>query len=291
MPFLYGEKFKNKLNECNSLQVQRSKKEGHRERVFLYSLNRGSITLEAAIALPIFLLTVISIIYFIVIMNLQINLQIKIEECARKIAKNEYITHHISGYTILSLRSDLMSNDFNKYLDKTSIVNGAKGISLIRSSFNNNKGIIDIVLDYKIKVPFIPGENMILNFAQRCRFKTWIGSEIKQESEEENKQIVYVTLTGTVYHSNRNCSHLNLSIKKCDINKLNLMRNENGGIYKQCLLCKRINNSQSQYVYITESGDSWHKDIGCSGLKRSIIAIEFSEVGDKGLCQRCKEGN
>lgn len=287
MPFVYDKN--NKILKNISLQVQKSIKLYHKKRVSLCSLQCASLTIEAAMVLPLFLLTVVSLAYFLVVLNMQMNLQINIEESAREIAQEEYVLKDIPGNSYVVLQKKLRTEEFSEYINNTFIVNGVNGLSLIQSSFHSSKGICDIVLNYKIKIPFIPDNIITLPFVQRCRFKTWIGEEItKKDTTEQN--IVYITKTGTVYHTNRECTHLNLSIRKCLYSELREARNENGGIYHSCSLCDESISLNPGYVYITDSGDKWHTSITCSGLKRDVIEIDIKEVGERGLCQRCKEG-
>lgn len=288
MSFIYAN-LKNNLKKCYSLQVQKSNKENHGKRASLYSTEKGSFTIEAAIVLPMFLLIIISIMYFIVIMNIQFNIQYKIEETARKIARQEYLTDDLPGYSLVTLRGDILTSDFINYLNTTSIIDGADGVSLIMSSVNSKKAIFDIVLSYKIRIPLVPDEAVVLPFIQRCRFKTWTGSKISKDETED--EMVFITETGQVYHTNRDCTHLKLSIKKCPTKDLEDMRNHNGGIYHKCSICKNTQPLDPDYIYITNEGDRWHNSTECSGLKRTIKEIKASEIGARKLCSRCKGGD
>lgn len=287
MPFVYGNKEDKKIKKDTSLQVQKSRKKDHKERASLCSCQKASLTLEAALVLPPFVLILLSLLYFFVIMDIHMNLQIKLEEGARKIAKEEYLTQDITGYSYFSLKNTLFDKKFEQYLNKTAIAGGAEGISLIHSSFFSNRGVIDIVIDYRIKIPLISEKWRDFSFVQRCRFKTWIGNSLTQDALE-NQEVVYITETGSVYHTNRNCTHLNLSIKKCSINDLENLRNENGGIYHICELCGKKAEEEAGTVYITDSGIKWHSELSCSGLKRNIIEISISEIGTRQICRRCK---
>ena len=40
-------------------------------------------------------------------------------------------------------------------------------------------------------------------------------------------------------------------------------------------------------LYITNQGDCYHKDLGCSGIKRTVRMIRLSEVGTRRPCSRC----
>ena len=51
--------------------------------------------------------------------------------------------------------------------------------------------------------------------------------------------MVYVTVSGSVYHKKLNCSHLNLSVTKVSGGNVSSRRNENGEKYHACESCSR----------------------------------------------------
>lgn len=77
-----------------------------------------------------------------------------------------------------------------------------------------------------------------------------------------------------------------LSISSTTLEAVVDQRNEDGGKYYACELCGRDATSNG-VVYITESGNAYHSNLGCSGLTRSIYAVPLSEVIGKGVCSRC----
>ena len=40
-------------------------------------------------------------------------------------------------------------------------------------------------------------------------------------------------------------------------------------------------------VYITDYGDVYHEEIGCSGLKRTVYLVEIEKVGQRQPCGKC----
>ncbi len=50
-------------------------------------------------------------------------------------------------------------------------------------------------------------------------------------------EYVFVTETGTVYHRREDCTYLELSINRVDRSEIPLMRNKSGGNYYQCEIC------------------------------------------------------
>ena len=53
-------------------------------------------------------------------------------------------------------------------------------------------------------------------------------------SGEEQEEYVYITENGTVYHRERNCTHLTLSIELAGKDEVGQLRNESGGKYYPC---------------------------------------------------------
>ena len=266
-----------KLNEKEdvSLQVQKLLK----KRALLHAFSDGNLTLEAAMALPLFLLVVSAIMYFLVIIHVQLNIQIKLEDIARDISKTAYITEDLSVLNYVYVKSGMLDSEFREYLNKSYITGGADGLSLIESTFFDRDGVVDIVVKYEMKIPFIPDKIVTFPCIERIYFRTWIGKDISKENENSGR-IVYITTTGTVYHTNRECTHIRLSVHQA---VYGLIKNS----YSKCHICGETPSSDSVMVYITEEGDRWHTSLSCSGLKREVIEIDIDDVGDRELCSRC----
>lgn len=285
MPFVKEEKDKNKKNG-NSLQVQKPTLEERAFATHTRSLS-GNLTLEAALVLPLFLLIILSFLYFIVILDLQFKIQIKLEEIAREAAGDHYLGEEIPGYAGIRLMSGFASEEMQQLLENSFITDGIQGIKTAGSDFFGEDGIIDYVISYEIRIPFIPDNLISLPMVQRCRFRIWNGEEIKEVGGEESER-VYVTETGTVYHLDPGCTHICLSIRGVAWQELETERNEGGGKYKKCSSCE-IEVEAGGKVYVTEEGDRWHASLSCSSLKRSVSAIDRADIGSRQLCSRCGE--
>ena len=68
--------------------------------------------------------------------------------------------------------------------------------------------------------------------------------------------------------------------------KVSQRRNDNGEKYSPCETCSRHQNP-SGTVYITGSGNRYHNDASCSGLKRTVRLVKKSQLGNMHVCSKC----
>lgn len=109
--------------------------------------------------------------------------------------------------------------------------------------------------------------------------------EQEEETEEEEEETVYITDTGKVYHRSLSCPSLKVIIRETTPGGVGKERNEAGGKYYACERCAR--GAMTEVMYITGDGDSYHYDRTCPGLKRTIMEVKLSEVGNRRECKRC----
>lgn len=298
MPFFYNSKVKYTyaaLKKCNpySLLVQKAhKKNIYRERVSSFTSNKGSVTIEAALCLPIFMTVVLVLLYFIVVVSFQNNMNGKFVNVAADIGKDIYLYDRKGialGITDADIAARLYSSDFRKYVNESMVTGGAMGINyaLSNTDYEENGGVL-LKAAYIIKIPLLIGNTKSMYFSQALFFRPWIGISIVDENHSKG-ETVYITERGTVYHTNRDCSHLQLKIKEAKMDDVSSLRNSGGGKYKPCELCIEMQPGASSIVYITDSGDRYHMNKKCSGLKRTVYEISLDDVGDRKICSRCRE--
>lgn len=300
MPFFKIKKF---IKECVSLQVSlpvssfKYKNTKIRKRVYLFT-SKGSITIEATIAIYIFLLVVLFVEGFLMLLNTEFSVQRDINNVAIKASKEMYYGDVINeAYNDNSLGKRIKKEvqnivkeesykEFIAVLEKsyltTSLIqeigsNSTKfflcdvaGINTIESSIKD--GIIDLVATYRMKMPFA---KKYVTFTQRGQIKGWNGIDIRKESN-----VVYVTPTGQVYHTTTNCPSLSIKISK-------YIYEDCKEKYKKCSLCVSEIPNAKDSVFITEDGLKYHISLRCSGLTRNIITTDLSSIGDLPECSRC----
>ena len=119
-----------------------------------------------------------------------------------------------------------------------------------------------------------------------CVVKPWTGYDVvggKNRSEEDI--LVYMTKNGSVYHKDRGCTHLSLSIQGMDFAGLEFISNKEGNSYTPCEYCGDY--GFVTLVYITNYGDRYHTTIKCRGLRRYVRSLPLSQVNGVPACQKC----
>ena len=238
--------------------------------------NKGSITVEAAIIIPIFIFAMLFIYITIESIRTKTFVYEGFAETADVLAQETYIQN---GNVVLA-NYYLQEKIDNNYLVEKRVENGIKGISFSGSNFLTSDGHLELNIKYQIKfeLPFLGDFNVKIK--EKIKQKAYIGKKNNKilQGEDVVDMYVFVAENKSVYHSSRTCSHLLLSISSSNIQQAK----ENG--YKSCDICKNFNKES---VFITQDGKKYHSEISCSGLKRTVYRKKLSEVSGLGGCSRC----
>ncbi len=265
-----------------------------KRNVSLFPSFQGSVTVESAFAVPLFLFFCIQMISLIALIELHSVLESALHQEVSKAALRAYAYEALGAQTgsaagefleALYLRERILQRAGRTYLDRSMIEGGSGGIRVLCAENSGEQDCVDVVLYYRVE-PVVD----ILGFsgftmANRCRMKAWTGYRLESKSEgETEEEMVYVTETGSVYHKSRNCTHLMLSVREVKREILETLRNAGGGKYYPCESCGEHAGGS---VYVTEEGDRYHSSFGCSRLKRTVYSIPISKAGGRGPCSRC----
>lgn len=246
-------------------------------RASVFTSMKGSITLEAAAAVPIFFFAVLCLLFLMEIMAVQTAVRSGLQYAGKQAAAKAY---PVAALMPGQIESDVVNAIGAERLER-SIVEG--GIDCSGSRMSARTGAAELSAVYRVRIPLPIFQIPLLEYEQTMRIKGWTGYE-KTGFGSEGDETVYVTETGLVYHTDYHCSHLELSIRMVNRSEVGEMRNESGGKYHACERCGR---SGAGGVYITDTGDRYHGTLSCSGLKRTVYAVPVSEVIGKGACSRC----
>ena len=261
---------------------------------------KGSITVETALVLPIFLFAVLTYLYIAEAIRFSGNTEEALHQSARQLATYSYAYEHAlagteagnllssKGLSLTVGRSMVMKHLGSDYADESPVEGGSGGISFLRSAVLDGDEIIDLMASYKIDTPFdIFGIRnfRVINRARIRAFTGYDNTRRKDSDSEEDEETVFITDHGSVYHRNINCSHLKITVRETTEADVSNERNENGGKYYACEFCG--NRKSSGRLYITGEGDRYHTTLSCPALKRGIQAVPLSAVGDRRACKTC----
>lgn len=263
----------------------------------IFSRKRGSMTLEAAFALPFFLFVVLNILFAVNIIGTQSKIGAVLHQVGNKMAFAGYAYENaVGGALPEGISSVVLSSGYARaqvifgvgsdYLADSCVKGGAGGLSFAGSSVMEKGDIIDLRVSYHVK-PFVE----LLGFdgfpmSQRYYAKAWTGYDASDSVSDMTAEdpMVYISETGIVYHLNRDCTYLNPAVETVSVDAVKNQRNESGAKYAPCGLCGAFPEGE---VYITHYGSSYHSRLNCPGLKRTIYTVPLSQVGGKGRCSKC----
>ena len=264
-------------------------------RAFFFAPLRASLTVEAALVLPLFLFCMIAVLQYGVVMGTAVKFGTALSETGIKMAVSAYVskyggdTGEVTEWIAGALSAAYAQHEVMEKAGDTSAVRNA---NMLLSSFLQEDEMIDLALTYQVNTPVgifsLPGTF----FIQRAQVRAWTGrvppdSSSGTEDSEESAEMVYVTATGTVYHTDADCTHLKLSIQSVWASQLSTYRNNSGGIYHACEKC---GTEAGSVVYITKEGNRYHSSLECSGLKRTVRQITMEEAGEMRACSKCGGG-
>lgn len=307
MPFLESRHCKLSNSTAHSLQTNLKARQGeelpHKIRLlkrvsFIFSRRRGSMTLEAAFVLPLFLFAILNILFAVNIIGTQSRMNAALHQVGNKMAfagygyraaAGENMPDGLAGIALTEgyARGKIVEYVGSSYLDQSCVKGGAGGLSFAGSSVMGEGDIIDLRVSYRVR-PFAG----LMGFdgfsvSQRYYGKAWTGYDASGSVSDFNEEdpMVYITETGTVYHLDRNCTYLNPKAETVPAESVSGRRNASGEKYAPCGFCGAITGGTE--VYITTYGNNYHRILNCPGLKRTIYTVPLSKVGARGRCSKC----
>lgn len=279
-------------------------------RTFLFSSRKGSLTLEAALVLPIYMFFLITVLYILNILHIQNVLQSAMEEAARNINSYAYVAEqfeelqdderavigsHDAGFVLtlaknqvskISIRNSFLNDRIKNIADSSYINNGYKGI-IISFGTSDFSDYVDFNISYMIKLPFLPADIFYIPVTQRCYFKPFVGTDIT-EKEGAYTEYVYVTATGSVYHTTPYCTYLNRYYDIITEDEMNVSWDTAEG-YHACPHCA-YDQPIGPASFLCPGRKVYHNRTDCAYIETFVYKIPKDQVGNKPMCSRCKKG-
>lgn len=251
-----------------------------RERVSAPGV-KASVTVEAAFAVPIFFFAVLSLIFLIELQSIRENIHAAGSNAAKQAAES---TAMIPVLNTIQFKANLINLIGEERINRSILDGGTSAISCWKSYWIPGTEEIHVIIEYKVKLPIPLLKSPSARIKDEFQVSAWNGYQ-KERMGDENGQIVYITDRGTVWHADYQCSYLQLSIQYVPYEELKDVRNEDGGRYHRCERC--VYGQAMSGVYITGYGNRYHNSLNCSSLKRTIRAVDKSEVAGRGGCSKC----
>lgn len=260
----------------------------------------ASVSLEASIAIPIFLFAFLEILSLLSYLSVYSGVLCAIKFVGdpvsvygyaydRVMEETEEVSIGESFVTSLVFSETYLDAQVKKACDgalyQNMVSGGAEGITLLGSHIDRADKEVAILAHYTVE-PLISFAGTGLRGCNYYYARFWTGYEPEQYEVAED--MVYITEHGTVYHLSRDCTHLQLSIKSIQKSDLWEARNDYGRKYSKCPMCVE-KEPAGDYYYITQRGDRYHAVLSCSGLKRTVRCVRRKEVEGWNLCNRCKQ--
>ena len=187
---------------------------------------KGSITIEAAFAIPLFLFAALCLIWMIEIQSIKIGVKQAAYSAAKSAAEDTAV---IPVLNTIKLKSDIIRLLGKERIERSIIVDGSEGISCWNSYLSSKTGEMNIHVKYEVRVPLPLFGNPSAKMEETFRIHGWTG--YGKDKKTEDSEIVYITEKQSVYHEDYHCSYLQLSIRFVPYEQLEEIRNENAGIY------------------------------------------------------------
>ncbi len=285
----------------------------------------ASMTVEAALVLPVFIFFMAEILYIYDMIRLQSSMLAALHETGTQISEYAFYTRYgmnsledtgkdstgktdaegdggvsdLSGImgtaASLTIAETFVRSSVNRYLGETwmneiCLDGGGSGISYLESSIMDGNDVVDLIADYRIK-PFLALFGL-RSFTAQSRYygHAWVGYAIGSDTNTEinksdDSEMVYVTPTGEVYHKDQHCTYLKPSIRTIDASYLDTVRSQDGSKYYACERCKP---AASGSVVITKEGNRYHSSASCTAIERNTEAISLLEAQEtRRACSKC----
>ena len=226
---------------------------GHKKRGFTGPRRRkchqavGSLTVECAFALPLYLFAVITLACYMMTIGIQVRENLSLSGKARKLAM--YAGGAGTG------TSDIWID-----LPKT--------------------------YTFQYPAALFGSQSTRIALRARVRSWTGYAGDDDASGDDGSSsgKPVYVTENREVYHTHADCTHLDLTVMRTDLSNVKNMRNAYGRRYKKC---KGFPENYSGPVYLTEKGDYYYPSSEYNSLIRHVSVTDQSECGGLSLCERC----
>lgn len=261
---------KNKKNKSEPLQARKDVSFSYKKVANVFCEEKGSMTVEAVFVLPILLFAICGIL-----------------SLGRVYSSMDKINHALQE-TGKSLALELEETSVNKYAVRrifegylTEYPGNVRGVIRIDSvKWDSKVKEWNIKISYKIGIDLPLIGNYKIDCYDEIRQKDFKGFSY-EDTVKDLGTYVYIAETESVYHTNSQCTHLNIS-KKPVLKEVA----ESLGT-SRCSHCNE--NKTGEIVFITDTGNKYHTSLMCGSLNRKVRIVREEEAKGMERCSRCQK--
>lgn len=265
----------------------------------------ASMTVEAAIVLPLFLFFFLNLSCAIELIRLHDNLEFALRDVGNRMSVYGYVLEEQGveaaksdeglweelkdvAFSYTFVKKEMVRYVGESYLQESPVVEGANGLQFWESEIFGEDDCIEIIATYRVS-PFV-GTVGFGSFCMANRYygHVWSGYRIPGVDSEQESEIVYVAENGVVYHESKNCSYLFLSVRGVSLAEARESHNTGGERYTPCMRCFKEENL-TETVYITEDGENIHCRKDCGSLRRTVYTLAREDAKKYRACGRCAQ--
>ena len=246
------------------------------------STKKGSITVEAAIILPMFIIAVLTISYTIKL--------IEAEECVINGVADE--ARHVAAYAYIEKTGLGVKPRIEKRVkaDKAAESFAVKRLGYLYSDFNNT-GLISIDMTYTVKNRMPVKMRGDFHRKTGILFRGFVGRDNKgqifsfdmMQAADDGTTVWVFPVAGERYH-NENCSYIRVYPVQT------ILTDEVRRHYTPCKLCRPNEHGNGHIVYcFKKTGKAYHS-ADCSTVDRYVIEMTRYEAVSEGYSRSMKCG-
>lgn len=264
----------------------------------------ASLTVEASVAFPVFFFAVMYLVQMFYVLQAEVVIAEAGLTAAREAAAYSYVAERLAdgenavAETLLDIFDQKIVQDVamttmfharcdTEILKQARVAQGYSGIWVDTES-SGEKTYAEIY--YRVTPSDVLTTVGGRFYVMRLAYRDWTGEGgVQAESGEdtEDKETVYMTEHGRVYHKKRTCSYIKIDVSPVLSEFVGEKRNASGAKYYACEFCTPVLRQGTQ-VFITEYGTRYHAVSTCSAIKRTVKECDLDEVKDAyPACSRC----
>lgn len=259
--------------------------EGSGEQPFVKrKWNRASLTVEASLALPVFLVAVLLLLKTVDLYRLHGMLTVSLQESARYLSICAYAVDAAGKETYEIPETAACIAYAEGKLPEEIRKNGT--VTLLPSSVRGGWLELRAIYWPKMGNRLIPVQSRGIAACAKVHLFCGRTDDDTKEESAKAKQMVWMTENGSVYHTDSSCSHINLTIQASSPGALAWKRNQDGEKYKKCEQCIGKGMTGKE-VYYTKYGNRYHNSLACKGLQRKVRLVTLEQTDGRKECSKC----